>query len=207
MRLVCVSDTHGMLDQVKVPDGDVLLHAGDLTRSGKLAQVEAAASSLRALPHRHKVIIAGNHDFAFERTPLEARAAMHGLTYLQDEVVEVAGLRVWGAPWQPWFFNWAFNLTRGAALREKWRLIPAGVDVVLTHGPPLGILDTLASGEHVGCQDLREELLERVKPKLHVFGHIHEAHGVVDVEGVRFINAATCTLQYRPENAPVVVDV
>jgi hypothetical protein len=151
------------------------------------------------------VVIAGNHDFAFERTP-EARTWISRATYLQDEEVTVAGLRIWGSPWQPRFFDWAFNLDRGEPLRQVWSQIPAGIDVLVTHGPPRGILDRTARGEPVGCDDLLAAV-GRVRPRLHVFGHIHEAYGKVARDGVTFVNASSCDLGYAPVQAPIVVDL
>ena len=113
---------------------------------------------------------------------------------------------MWGSPWQPWFYDWAFNLQRGPEIRAKWDRIPAGVDVLVTHGPPAGILDRVVDGRSVGCADLLDAV-RRVRPLLHVFGHIHEAYGEVERDGTRFVNASTCTVRYAPVNAPVVVDL
>jgi predicted phosphohydrolase len=204
IRIVCVSDTHRMHDGLVVPEGDLLVHAGDSTKRGRLVEIEEVDRWLGTLPHPHKVIIAGNHDFAFERGP-EARARITHATYLQDELATVLGLRIWGSPWQPRFFDWAFNADRGR-LWEKWALIPADVDVLVTHGPPMGILDVTASGEHVGCEELLREL-DRVRPRLHVFGHIHEAYGIVRRGETTFVNASTCDLSYQPVQPPIVVDL
>src|SRR6185369_13852794 len=100
---------------------------------------------LGTLPHREKVVIAGNHDFLFEQRPAEARALITNAVYLEDEAYEAGGLKIWGSPWQPWFFDWAFNLRRGEALARKWALIPPGTDLLVTHGPPMGIGDEVVS--------------------------------------------------------------
>ncbi len=205
MRLVCLSDTHGRHD-VHVPDGDVLVHAGDLTGSGSLAEIAKAHAWLADLPHAHKVVIAGNHDHGFQRTPGEARALMTGVTYLEDEGVAIEGVRFYGSPWQPWFFDWAFNLQRGPDLAAVWARIPDDTDVLVTHGPPRGILDRIHSGLEVGCDDLRAAVA-RVRPTVHVFGHIHEAYGELERDGTRFVNASTCTLRYEPTQPPIVVDL
>jgi Icc-related predicted phosphoesterase len=206
-RLVLISDSHGLHDQVRVPDGDVLVHAGDFTSSGRPREVEEFAKFLRRLPHTHKIVIAGNHDFLFEREPERAEAMLvDSATYLRDSETTAAGLRFWGSPWQPWFHDWAFNLPRGAALAEKWALVPAGIDVLVTHGPPHGVLDVVARGGLVGCEALREAL-PRIAPKLHLFGHIHEAYGVARVGDTWCVNASVCNLSYAPIQPPVVVDV
>lgn len=206
MRIVCLSDTHGRLDELRVPDGDVLVHAGDFTRRGDPAEIRAFAASLHRLPHRDKVVVAGNHDFLFEREPDVARALLGDVHYLCDDGVTVGGSRFWGSPWQPVFFDWAFNLPRGAALAEKWALIPSETDVLVTHGPPGGILDRTVHGQGVGCDDLTAALA-RIRPRLHVFGHIHEAYGRLERGGTEYVNASICDVDYRPAHAPVVVEL
>lgn len=206
MRIVCLSDTHDLHGQLEVPDGDLLLHAGDATMSGTPQQIEEFDAWLARQPHRHKVVIAGNHDWGFQRTPARARSLLRHATYLEDSLAEVAGLRIWGAPWQPWFYDWAFNLARGPQIAAKWALIPDGIDVLITHGPPLGILDRTSRGDAVGCADLLAALV-RVRPRLHVFGHIHEAYGRLDRDGCIFVNASNCSERYRPVQPPIVVDL
>jgi len=205
MRLVCLSDTHNLHDALDVPDGDVLLHAGDFSGRGTESEIAAFGAFLAGLPHRHKVVIAGNHDFLFERDRARAEQLLGDVTYLQDERAEIEGLTLWGSPWQPWFCDWAFNLERGAPLVQKWSLIPDDTDVLITHGPPRGILDRTQRGERVGCEALTEAVA-RVAPKLHVFGHIHEDRGTLREGPTLFVNASNCDLQYRPVHAPVVID-
>jgi predicted phosphohydrolase len=205
MRLVCLSDTHGLHDSLDVPDGDVLVHAGDCTRHGNEDEVRAFAAWLARLPHRDKVVIAGNHDWLFERKPEKARELLGDVHYLLDEEVTLGGLRFFGAPWQPWFFDWAFNLRRGPELAAAWARIPDGIDVLVTHGPPMGVLDEVAPGRGVGCEELGKAL-ERVRPRLHVFGHIHEGYGVARNGETLSVNACNCDVRYRPVNPAVVVE-
>lgn len=199
VTLVCLADSHGFEEQLTVPDGDILVHAGDLTQRGTRAQLQRFNDFLAGLPHRHKLVVAGNHDFLFQRSPHEARALLTAATYLEDAEVTVEGLRFWGSPWQPWFYDWAFNLRRGPALDEKWALIPAGIDVLVTHGPPAGYGDRTWSGERVGCEDLLRHL-DRVQPRLHLFGHIHEDRGEWQRGPTRVVNVtvseceAPCTV-------------
>lgn len=187
MRIVAMADTHGFQRDLQVPDGDVLVHAGDMSRRGTLSELTEVAEWLRSLPHRHKLVVAGNHDFGFEREPTAARALFSGLTYLQDTEVTIDGVRFWGTPWQPWFHSWAFNLQRGPDIDAKWQLIPAGVDVLITHGPPAGYGDLCFHGERVGCADLLRHL-DRVQPRVNLFGHIHEDRGEWQHGKTRVIN-------------------
>jgi predicted phosphohydrolase len=203
MRLVLISDTHNQHHRLVLPAGDVLVHAGDFTMRGTGPEIAVFGSWLGAQPFAHKVVVAGNHDFLFEREPERARELLpEDVHYLLDSEVTLGGLRFWGAPWQPWFMDWAFNLKRGPDLAAKWALVPERVDVLITHGPPRGTADRTANGEDVGCADLAEALL-RVKPRLSVFGHIHEGYGVY---GDR-MNAAACDHRYRLVNPPIVVDL
>lgn len=190
LRIVCVSDTHARHRYTEVPDGDILIHAGDITRKGSLEDVESFNAWLETLPHPFKIMICGNHDFCFQEQAQEARQRITNAIYLEDSGCEVAGLTFYGCPWQPWFGGWAFNLPRGDALAQIWARIPDRVDVLITHGPPEGILDRTHRGDAVGCRDLLARVRE-VKPRLHVFGHIHEAAGQVEIDGTIFVNAST----------------
>lgn len=211
MRIVCVSDTHNKLREgFTVPGGDVLVHAGDLTMWGRLEELGRAARWMGRQPHARKVVVAGNHDWGFVRQGALARLLFReqGVTYLQDDEAEVGGLRFYGSPWQPWYFDWAFNGPRGGSLRDKWDRIPDGVDVLVTHGPPLGHLDPAPedASVRIGCPDLLGAL-HRVRPRLHVFGHIHGGYGTARLGGTLLVNASTCDEDYRPVNQPVVVEI
>jgi Icc-related predicted phosphoesterase len=200
MRIVALADTHLYTDDLVVPEGDILIHAGDLCRRGNFNELAKAATWFNALPHRHKIVVAGNHDWAFLDEPVEARALFEH--YLQDSEISIAGLRIYGAPWQPAYNDWAFNLPRGPALAAKWALIPSGLDVLVTHGPPEGIGDDIELVGRSGCADL----LARVRvaaPRLHMFGHIH-ADGGLWVRGpTTFANVTT----WECERAPTVIDI
>lgn len=206
MRLVAISDTHGRHQQLVMPEGDVVIHCGDFCARGKEREARDFAAWFRALPHVHKVVIAGNHDLCLERDPSLAAELFDGCTYLFDRAATVAGLRFYGSPWQPWFHDWAFNLPRGEALRAKWDQIPAGLDVLLTHGPPMDVLDRTIMGIQAGCADLRDAVA-RAQPALHLFGHIHEAFGVERHGPVLHANVASCVFDYRSVRAPVVFEL
>ncbi len=202
MRIVAVADTHLFHDELVVPDGDVFVHAGDMCQSGDLDELRHALDWIRSLPHRTKVIIAGNHDFAFAEHPREARALADGFVYLQDSGTTIDGVSFWGSPWQPEFNDWAFNLPRGPALADKWALIPDQVDVLVTHGPPFGIGDHGPVAGRLGCEDLLARV-KVVRPKLHMFGHIHQDGGVWRHGETLFANVTT----WECERAPTVIDI
>ena len=209
MRIVCISDTH-IQHRFTIPDGDVLIHAGDGTSKGNWREIATWFSWLALQPHRHKVVIAGDHDFMFEREPEAVQGLLpHGITYLQDSGIEIEGIKFWGSPWQPWFFDWAFNLPRGQRLAEKWAQIPDDTQVLITHGPPHGILDRLPGPkrEKVGCEALLERIHTLPRLRLHIFGHIHHSYGKVQRNGVKFVNASICDERYRAAHAPIVVEL
>jgi predicted phosphohydrolase len=203
MRIVAVADTHTFeSDLGEVPDGDVFVHAGDMVRAGTLDELEGVAAWISGLPHRYKVIVAGNHDWCFDRERAAAIALFAGgITYLQDQEALIDGVRFWGSPWQPEFNDWAFNLPRGAALADKWALIPDNVDVLITHGPPAGFGDSSGVNGRQGCEDLTRAV-RRSKPSLHMFGHIHEDGGVWRDGDTLFANVTT----WECERQATVID-
>lgn len=208
MRLVCISDTHGRHQTLTLPAGDVLIHAGDCTSTGKMDEtLEFLQWFSEVGDYAHRILVAGNHDFVFEDYPKKISQALpSNIHYLQDSGVELGGLKFWGSPYTPFFNNWAFNC-RGQAIEPHWDIIPPDVDVLITHGPPYEVLDTLLEdGQQVGCPFLKRAL-ERHPPKLHIFGHIHEEYGQVQTEQTHYVNASICNPDYRPVNAPVVVDL
>jgi Icc-related predicted phosphoesterase len=205
-RIVAISDTHNKHRALKIPDGDILVHAGDLTDMGDLADVEDFNDWLGTLPHPQKLVIAGNHDFCLENEPEAAEPLLTNCIYLRDNAVTLDGITFYGSPWQPWFFNWAFNLRRGPEIKAKWDLIPQAVDVLITHGPPANILDRTYLGKEVGCADLLAAI-QRIQPKYHIFGHIHESYGRLTRGKTEFTNASSCSLEYDPENPPIVIDL
>lgn len=206
MKVVIVSDTHGMHDEIDIPLGDVFIHAGDFTQNGTLEQVEHFNRFLSGLSHPHKIIIAGNHEYCFEQLPEQSQRLLSSCIYLQDSSIVIDGVKFYGSPWQPWFLDWAFNLERGDEIRRKWDLIESDTNVLITHGPPSGHGDKTMSGELVGCEELIG-FVERIKPKYHIFGHIHEGYGVTCSSHTTFINACSCDFSYKAVNAPIVIEI
>ncbi len=203
MRIVAVADTHTFeADLGDVPQGDVFVHAGDLLRGGRLTELDEVAQWIRALPHAHKIIVAGNHDGCFATDRDAACELLGDAIYLEDAGTVIEGVHFWGSPWQPAFHDWAFNLPRGAPLAEKWAAIPTDVNVLITHGPPLGFGDRGPSAGRKGCQDLLERV-RNVGPQLHMFGHIHQDGGVWRDAGTCFANVTT----WECERQATVIDI
>ncbi len=234
MRIVCISDTHGLhtiMEQYKsLPEGDILIHAGDCTNVGKPHEVTDFVYWFQNLKgFDTKIFIAGNHDFAFEKVNEphhngdfdwfnnlmnEENLSQSDVVYLQDNEFVIESpefskpLKIYGSPWQPEFYNWAFNLPRnGWELELKWKDIPEDTDILITHGPPHGVRDFTPANLQVGCEILRFHVENRIKPSIHVFGHIHHAYGAVQQDETMYVNASICTERYIPSNKPIIIDI
>ena len=211
MDITFISDTHTKhksFSQVLNKGGDVIVCCGDVTSTGEEAELKKFADWYDALPFTYKILIAGNHDFIFEQRPTLARRILgdKSIIYLENEEVMIDGLKFYGSPVTPLFNNWAFNKQRGAEIKSYWDKIPADTDVLITHGPPFRILDAISLGLHVGCETLKETVF-RIKPNIHAFGHVHEAYGTKNTEGIYFINASLVNEKYQPVNKPVTVNI
>lgn len=207
MKLTFISDTHDMHDKVITGSGDILFHCGDMTGRGEIHSLEAFARFMEKQDFKHKVVISGNHDFCFEnghRGFAEKIMKDHGIIYLNDNFCEIEGLKIWGSPVQPRFFDWAFNRDRGEDIKSHWDMIPSDTDILITHGPPYDILDQVRGGGNVGCVDLLDAV-KRVRPRIHAFGHIHEDYGVVERDGTVFVNACSADHKYRLVNKPITI--
>lgn len=213
MKITFISDTHTKHNMLNLPGGDILIHAGDIMNSGwNMSDVTAFLNWFQKQDYNELIFIAGNHDRKFENDPLDVKELLEQypqVTYLQDDWVEVEGVKIYGSPWQPEFYNWAFNLPRrGDALKEIWDSIPADTDILITHGPPQGHLD--ASGPpynepNLGCELLRVKV-DEIKPKFHVFGHIHGSAGHKEHNGTHFINASILNEDYVQVNDGITID-
>lgn len=211
-KVICISDTHGGHAGLnKLPAGDLLIHAGDCTSDGSMGALRDFLIWFESQPCPEKVLVAGNHDWCFERHPIEAVNAVHkfapSVRYLQDHGELIAGLGIWGSPVTPAFNSWAFNRDRGLDIKKHWDAMPVKLDIVVTHGPANGILDKARNkGEHLGCEQL-SKCLEKVKPRIHVCGHIHGGYGLHAKDGTLFINASLMNEDMELLNKPVIVNL
>jgi len=210
MKIVTLSDTHTHHREVDVPDGDVLVVAGDFTSTGTAYQIGAFNAWLHELPHQYKIVVAGNHDCGFEDNPYPSRILLNSCVYLQDSSIVINGIKFYGSPWQPEFCNWAFNLPRGEKLKARWDMIPDNTDVLITHGPPSGILDSNIAPDdtrvNFGCEDLYNAVID-LEPKYHIFGHIHGSYGQLKEESTTYVNSCICDEAYKPVNKPHVLEI
>lgn len=193
MKIIAFSDSHNLHRQVKIPDGDILIFAGDMSDCRTDRGVADFNNFLKTLPHPHKIVVGGNHDHQLAGDAARAKSLLNAATYLQDEMVVIDGISIYGSPWQPLFNDYAcdaFALSRGNALDDKWKMIPERIDILVTHSPPAGIMDLDGPVAH-GCSDLYEAVVTK-QPNLHIFGHIHSNHGSHNNCNTTFIN---CNVQ------------
>jgi Icc-related predicted phosphoesterase len=208
MKVVAISDTHSKHEQITLPKGDMLIHAGDVSSRGGRVEIETFLNWFSRQNFEHKIFIAGNHDFYFENATIEGinNLIPENVTYLNDSGITINGINIWGSPISPWFYDWAFNRHRGAPIKKHWDLIPTNTNILITHGPVAGIHDKTVSGEHVGCQDLLDAV-KAIKPSYHVCGHIHEAYGQVAKGDTTFINASVLNEKYIIKNPAITFKI
>jgi len=217
MKITFFSDTHrkhglGCLgDYSAFADTDVAVFSGDMSMRGTVDEVKDFLQWYDQMPVKHKIFIAGNHDYFWEKSdPIAQLEMLNGLNliYLNDSGCTIDGVMFWGSPIQPWFHSWAFNRMPGEDIKKHWDLIPAGTDVLITHGPPKNILDrVIRDGQTVGCPTLRDQIFFRIKPKVHAFGHIHEGYGTHVESDVIFVNSSHMNEHYEPVNKAISVVV
>jgi len=230
-RIVFISDTHGLHNVMlsPLPKGDVLIHSGDVSNVGTEPEIIEFVKWFNDLEgYQHKIFIAGNHDFGFQDNLLrhsnespwldrlveEGKLPKLNCVYLEDSEYIINSdefskpIKVYGSPWQPEFFNWAFNLPRnGVDIQDKWNQIPEDTDILITHGPAHGYLDITPYGnKRVGCELLTMRINE-IKPLIHAFGHIHHSHGLIFNSDTYFVNSSICDERYIPKNKPLVIDL
>lgn len=221
LKVSLISDTHTKhhLCEKDLPGGDILIHAGDFMSTGyEVREAEEFFQWFDSIDNYDtKILIAGNHDRLMENDPTKMLGLLTGyktIEYLQDEEVVLYydgpngdypedNVRIYGSPWQPEFYNWAFNLIRNSEeLKAKWDAIPNNADILITHGPPFGYLDI--PGGHsirVGC-DLLRYRVDEIKPKIHVFGHIHGSWGHYYNGHTHFFNASILDERYLYTHLP-----
>lgn len=209
MKILFLSDTHGLHQKLEdLPQADILIHSGDISNRGKDAEVKDFINWFSDQDYQYKVFIAGNHDFYFEGVTVERMQKLlpQDVYYLCDTGITIEGLNIWGSPVTPWFFDWAFNRKRGKDISRHWKLIPENTDILITHGPSFGILDRTEAGVNAGCEDLLAEI-NLIKPKYHLFGHIHEGYGMRESTHTTFVNGSILDENYIIKHQPITFEI
>ena len=217
MKIACISDTHGKHHQIplnwlenKNNEIDIILHAGDISNMGHLHEIEDFCKWYDKLNFANKIFCGGNHDWGFSKKPKEVAEILSNypsITYLQDDFIVIDGVKIYGSPWQPEFYSWAFNLKRGKELQDKWNMIPLDTDILCMHTPVYGLVDMTPKGEFVGCEDLLNTIVTKLdNVLLTVSGHIHHSYGFVYKYGKTFVNASTVNERYMVANKPILIE-
>ncbi|KAM3718483.1 UPF0046 protein [Dirofilaria immitis] len=236
VRFVCMACLHQSFPHPQsIPLGDILIVAGNFTLFGGPDEVEDFSKYLKQLPHTFKIVIAGGNEYTFDDRFVKvsgsklgakklavkqtlsnhfslqeiknAKAKLEDAIYLKDSSMKLFGIRIYGTPWLPQYNDEAFDLPRGQALLDKWNDIPTGVDVLITHTPPLGHGDMLSTGQHVGCVELLNSVVKRIRPKYHVFGHIHSGYGCTTDGYTKFVNCSLVDDRLQLTNNPIIFDI
>lgn len=222
MKIVHISDTHKLHDEIIVPECDVLIHSGDIGGRTNLKELKSFLNWFDKQPAAYKIFIAGNHDGVLSKdltlddnyhlsevgkmmskTEYEQGQELiqeyKNINYLLNTGVWIGGLHFWGSPYTPSFHrrNWWFNRDRGEEISKEWAKIPSDVHVLITHGPPYGIMDYVENkrmendyDNHVGCGDLLGVIKKRLlNLKLNCFGHLHYSYGIMGqyVSNTRYV--------------------
>jgi Icc-related predicted phosphoesterase len=217
MEIICISDTH--TKHLEIPlhlinneygKIEMIIHAGDISGRGNKSEIRDFLDWFSKLPYKYKILIAGNHDFFFERAPeyeIDALLAEYpSITYLNDSGIEIEGFKIWGSPVQPWFYNWAFN-RNSKDIVKHWDLIPNDTEILITHGPVYGYLDATVRGDLAGCPNLLDKVKTLSDLRLHVSGHIHEGYGIARMGDVNLINASVLDYHYDMVNDPIRINL
>lgn len=206
MKIVCLSDTHTKHRQVAIPEGDMLIYAGDICHKGKDEHVLQDFNAwLGSLPHRYKIVTAGNHDYLLEQQADKAKAILSNAIYLEDEGITIEGIKIWASAVTPRFLGVGSNRKPREIIQQHWAKIPKDTDLLITHTPAYRIGDRSFFGLRPGCRDLAK-ILPSITPKLHVFGHIHEDYGQFKVGNTLHINVAIVDFRKIPVRQPMVID-
>lgn len=206
MKFVAISDTHGHHRGLTLPPGDVLLHTGDVSDYGEEEEIIDFLEWLGTLDYEHKVFIGGNHDNFLELYPEAVEEMLpDGVTYLNNDGVEINNVNIWGSPVVPGLYGWTFGRHRGHLMEQHWQYMPFDTQILMTHVPPYGILDKSRSWRSKGCTELLHKVYE-VAPVFHIFGHVHASYGQIEIDGTTFINAAISNSHGDLDNEPVVFE-
>lgn len=216
MRIVAISDCHGKYNKIKIPECDLLISCGDYSIQGRIHEVRNFHKWLNKQEASHIISCQGNHELMVERNfqvskmvALEECPAVH---FIDEGLIEIEGVKIWCSAITPFFCNWAWNRFRGSNIQEHWDKIPKDIDILVTHGPPYGILDTVyypdgvTPKEKVGCADLYSKIQYLDKLRYHFFGHIHGAYGHKEINGIHFYNVSICDEMYFPSNLPIEIE-
>lgn len=213
MKIVAISDVHGKWNKITIPECNLLISCGDYSFRGETHMVKDFHKWLNKQPATHIISVQGNHELQvqhnFNLSKQIAQEQCPRVHFMEEGLVEIEDKKIWCSAWTPWFYDWAYNARRGEEIQRHWDLIPQDIDILVTHGPPAGVLDTVIGREqdHLGCLDLMDKINQLPKLKYHFFGHIHSGHGTMNFNDKTFFNVSICDEQYKPTNPVTEVEI
>jgi len=209
MRIVVISDTHKQEPYLTLPEGDILIHCGDMGCNYPL-DVQIMNDWFGEQDFRYKLCVAGNHDTELQRIGKSmCKELLTHVRYLENEEIEIEGLKFWGSPHTPEFNSWAYMYPRRSLdAKQIWEKIPYGLDFLITHGPAYQMLDySKFENKAVGCEVLQREIFKK-QPKRHIFGHIHEQGSqYLEKDGINFFNCSVLNGEYKLSYKPTIIEV
>lgn len=216
MKICVISDTHEKHEQIKIPKCDILIHCGDCTNKGSLISLYKFCTWFEQQPAKYKVLVYGNHELGFSHGSKREEAIktpkQFGITYLENSNTIIDGLYMYGSPVTPFYYGWEWNVHRGKEIAYFWNKIPNDIDILITHGPPYGILDLTAKSSnrdlHQGCEELIKKINTLDNLKLHAFGHLHQQQSqIIELNNTKFVNAAIVDDCHNVIHQPVIIDL
>ena len=212
MKLACFSDTHGYHKTLNLPKADGIVFAGDLCAMSTITEIVSFITWFSKLQYKYKIIVAGNHDIQIHSMLnwFLGLLTNTGIIYLQDSGINLKDKKIYGTPWSPIFMNWAFMLYSDE-LEYYYNKIPNGIDLLISHCPPYGILDTSYNVvkmdlEHYGSKELLS-VVTKVSPKHHIFGHLHDGYGDIKINNTHYYNVSICNDSYNPIGKVTIIDI
>ncbi|MCM4155356.1 metallophosphatase domain-containing protein [Gramella sp. AN32] len=205
MRLVCLADTHNKHHDMVIPDGDILIHAGDCTDGGSKHETEDFLKWMESQMHPVKILVPGNHDFYFEKQENLENLPLSIHTLINQSLI-IEYLQFWGSPVTPGDGHWAFNEERGKSIRKYWDKIPEHTNILITHSPPYGLMDDIEKGMKLGCEELKKAV-ERVQPDYHLFGHVHYSAGLARIKNTTYYNLSQLDERGRIMHSPAIINI
>jgi len=206
MKIISISDTHGLHRDLDLPKGDLIIHAGDISDHGSKEEVIDFLNWFSDLTFPHRIFIGGNHDIFLDENPVDLLEILPtNIKYLNNSTVIIDGIKFWGSPVTPDLEGWAFGKKR-TAMKAHWKYMPTQIDVLITHTPPLGILDKSSRHISLGCSDLLDKVLQ-INPQFHIFGHVHASYGIEKIGPTTFINTSNIHSLKGLINPPIVFDI
>jgi Icc-related predicted phosphoesterase len=224
MKIVAISDVHCKWNKLVIPPCDILISIGDYSFRGEKHVVKDYHNWLNQQEANHIISIQGNHELWVEKNFNEAKEvalkecpAVH---FVEHELVEIEGIKIFCSAWSPYFCDWAYNGARTLSeatlynkplLKDLWKQIPIGTNIIATHTPVYEILDELVymdgspNGQFVGCVDLKDKVKE-IKPDFHLSGHIHCGYGQKHIDGISYYNVSICSESYSPVNPITIIN-